>query len=406
MSTARRILHADADAFFVAVARMADPEGAGKAKLLIVGGRPGSRGVVCSASWETRAFGVRSAMPIAQALRLCPDAMCVPVPRQACGATSRAIAAVLAQFTPVVEGASVDEWYLDLTGTEALYDHEPIETTARRIRETVHKATGMWLSIGGGPSKLVAKLAAERAKPRPGTGATGVRIVAEGEEAEFLREFALAELPGVGPKLQAKLASLGMLRVDDVLPHERATLARWIGRRPAEWLWARVRGIHTSPVEQRASAKQISHETTFSRDVKNTAGIASILRGLAGKTAADMRSDKLAARTVTVKLKDADFTTRLASRTLPEPLESDRAIADVAVELLAKLRAARAVPARLVGVALGNLVPARDAEQLGLFTPPPGAVERPHDRAVSRAVDRVRERFGSEAIRTGLAPRA
>jgi DNA polymerase-4 len=404
--TARRILHADADAFFVAVARMADPEGAGKATLLIVGGRPGSRGVVCSASWETRAFGVRSAMPIAQALRLCPQAMCVPVPRQACGTTSRAIGAVLARYTPVVEGASIDEWYLDLTGTEALYEHEPLEATARRIRDAVHKETGMWLSIGGGPSKLVAKLAAERAKPRPGTGATGVRIVPDGGEAEFLREFALAELPGVGPKLQAKLASLGMVRVEDVLPHDRTTLARWIGRRPAEWLWARVRGIHTTPVEARASAKQISHETTFSRDVQDTAAIAAILRGLAAKTAASMRGDKLAARTVTVKLKDADFTTRLASRTLPEPLESDRAVADVAVGLLGKLRAARPVSARLVGVALGNLVAARDAEQLGLFAPPATAVERPQDRAVSRAVDRVRERFGSEAIRTGVAPRA
>jgi len=404
--TARRILHADADAFFVAVARMADPEGAGKATLLIVGGRPGSRGVVCSASWETRAFGVRSAMPIAQALRLCPQAMCVPVPRQACGTTSRAIGAVLARYTPVVEGASIDEWYLDLTGTEALYEHEPLEATARRIREAVHKETGMWLSIGGGPSKLVAKLAAERAKPRPGTGATGVRIVPDGGEAEFLRGFALAELPGVGPKLQSKLASLGMVRVDDVLPHDRTTLARWIGRRPAEWLWARVRGIHTTPVEARASAKQISHETTFSRDVQDTAAIAAILRGLAAKTAASMRGDKLAARTVTVKLKDADFTTRLASRTLPEPLESDRAVADVAVGLLGKLRAARPVSARLVGVALGNLVAARDAEQLGLFASPATAVERPQDRAVSRAVDRVRERFGSEAIRTGAAPRA
>lgn len=404
--TARRILHADADAFFVAVARMADPGGAGKAKLLIVGGRPGSRGVVCSASWETRAFGVKSAMPISQALRLCPDAMCVPVPRQACGSTSRAIAAVLSRYTPVVEGASVDEWYLDLTGTEALYDNEPLDATAHRIRTTVHKETGMWLSFGGGPSKLVAKLAAERAKPRPGTSATGVRVVEPGGEGEFLREFALAELPGVGPKLQAKLATLGMVRVEDVLPHERATLARWIGRRPAEWLWARVRGIHTTPVEARASAKQISHETTFNRDVKDTAGIAGVLRGLVAKTASDMRGDKLAARTVTVKIKDSDFTTRLASRTLREPLESDRAVADVAVELLVKLRAARNVPARLVGVALGNLVAARDAEQLGLFSPPPNAVERPQDRAVSRAVDRVRERFGSDAIRTGVAPRA
>ena len=182
-----------------------------------------------------------------------------------------------------------------------------------------------------------------------------------------MKEFALAELPGVGPKLQAKLSALGMLRVVDVLPHERATLARWIGRRPAEWLWARARGIHTTPVEARAPAKQISRETTFDRDVKESAAIAAVLRSLSATVAADLRGDKLGARTVTVKLKDSDFTSRHASRTLREPVESDRAVAEIAVALLAKLRAARMTPARLVGVALGNFMPARDAEQLGLF---------------------------------------
>ncbi len=400
MSEPRRILHADADAFFVAVARMADPDGAGKAKLLIVGGRPGGRGVVCSASYETRAFGVRSAMPIDKALRLCPDALCVPVPRQACGTTSRAIAAVLSRYTPVVEGASIDEWYLDLTGTEALYQHEPLETTARRIRTAVHAETGMWISIGGGSSKLIAKLAAERAKPRPSTAGTGVRIVADGGEGAFMREFALAEIPGIGPKLQERLASFGLARVDDVLPHDRATLGRWLGRRPGEWLWHRVRGIHHGKVEARAAAKQMSRETTFSRDVDDSAAIAAVLRSLVAKVAHDMRGDRLGARTVSVKLKDADFTTRLASRTVDEPIESDRAISDIAVSLLGKLRSARRAPARLVGVSLGNFRAARDAEQLGLFGAP-AAVERAQDRAVSRAMDRVRERFGTDAIRTG-----
>lgn len=401
----RRILLADADAFFVAVARMADPDGAGRAPLLIVGGRPGGRGVVCSASYETRAYGVRSAMPIDQAIRLCPDALCVPVPRQACSTTSKAIAAVLARFTPIVEGASIDEWYLDLTGTEALYNDEPLEGTARRIRETVHRETGMWISVGGGTSKLVAKLAAERAKPRADVGGDGVRIIAAGGEAEFLRGLALAEIPGIGPKMQAKLAGFGLVRVQDVLPHDRTTLARWLGRRPAEWLWARVRGIHTAPVEARTPARQMSRETTFPRDIKQTDELTTALRQLAAKAAADLRGDKLAARTVTVKLKDADFTTRLASRTLPEPIESDRAVADVAVPLLLKLRAARTVPARLIGVALGNLGPARDAEQLGLFAPPADTIERPQDRALSKAVDRVRERFGVAAIHAGPARR-
>jgi DNA polymerase IV len=401
---ARRILLADADAFFVAVARMADPEGAGKAPLLIVGGRPGGRGVVCSASYETRAFGVRSAMPIAQALRLCPDAMCVPVPRGACSATSKAIAAVLGRYTPVVEGASIDEWYLDLTGTEALHAHETLEATAVRIRQTVHRDTGMWLSLGGGTSKLIAKLAAERAKPKPGTDATGVRIIPDGGEADFMRTLVLADIPGIGPKLQAKLATLGLVRVEDVLPHDRATLARWVGRRPAEWLWARARGIHTTPVDARSSTRQISREGTFARDVSDDVQLCAHLRALGAKAASELRSDRLATRTITVKIRDADFTTRLASRTLSEPVESDRAIGDVAVGLLQKLRTARRHPARLVGVALGGLGPARDAEQLGLFAGGPPPVERAEDRALARAVDRVRERFGDTAIRAASTP--
>lgn len=400
----RRILHADADAFFVAVARMADPDGAGKAPLLIVGGRPGGRGVVCSASYETRAFGVRSAMPIVQALRLCPDALCVPVPRAACSATSKAIAAVLGRYTPVVEGASIDEWYLDLTGTEALHGHETLADTAGRIRQAVHRETGMWISLGGGTSKLIAKLAAERAKPRPGTGARGILVVPPGGEAGFMETLSLADIPGVGPKLQQKLKGLGLERVSDVLPHDRTTLARWLGRRPAEWLWARVRGIHTAPVEPRAPARQISRECTFARDVADDGPLGAQLRALVAKAAAELRSDRLAARTVSVKLRDADFTTRLASRTLPEPLESDRAIGDIAVQLLAKLRRARRHPARLVGVALGGLGPARDAEQLGLFVVRE-AVERPEDRALSKAVDKVRSRFGDAAIRAASTPR-
>ncbi|MBX3173142.1 MAG: DNA polymerase IV [Gemmatimonadaceae bacterium] len=404
MSSPRRILHADADAFFVAVARAADPDGAGRAPLLIVGGRPGGRGVVCSASYETRAFGVRSAMPISQALRLCPDALCVPVPRAACGTTSKAISAVLDRFTPLVERASIDEWYLDLTGTEALHAHETLEETAARIRQTVHRETGMWLSIGGGSSKLIAKLAAERAKPRQKTDATGVKVVPAGDEGAFMCTLALAEIPGIGPKLQAKLASVGLMRVEDVLPHDRATLARWLGRRPAEWLWARVRGIHTTPVEPRGANRQISRESTFARDLSDDVQLVAHLRALATKAASELRAERLAARTVTVKLRDADFTTRLASRTLPEPLESDRAIGDVAATLLSRLRRARRFPSRLVGVALGGLGPARDAEQLGLFAPAAGTIERVEDRALARAVDKVRERFGDAAIRAASTP--
>src|SRR6266853_810599 len=185
-SSARRILLADADTFYVAVARLVDPEGAGRAPLLIVGGTVERRGVVTSASYEARAYGVHSAMPMARAVRLCPGAMVVPVPWEACAAKGDQIRDVLVHFTPQVERASSDEFYLDLSGTERLYRDEPLAGTARRIREAVVDGTGLQVSIGGGTSKLVAKLAAGVAKPHPGSAADGVHVVAPGAEAAFL----------------------------------------------------------------------------------------------------------------------------------------------------------------------------------------------------------------------------
>ena len=404
----KQILLADADAFFVAVARKVDPEGAGKVPLLIVGGRPGSRGVVCSASYETRAYGVRSAMSISQALRLCPNAMCVPVPRHACSDTSRAIRRVLERFTPVVEGASIDEWYLDLTGTEALYHQAPLADTARRIRDAVQDATGMFISIGGGSSKLIAKLAAEHAKPSKAPAAGGVFIVEGGRELDFMKRVTLAEIPGIGPKLQEKLKKLGLVTVEDVLPHSLATLERWVGPKLAAWLHRRVRGISESAVEPHTPAKQMSREETFDRDIDNPARLESELRLLASKVAADVRSDGLGARTITVKLREKDFTTRTASRTLPQPVESDRAITDTALALLRQLRGTRAISARLVGVAVSNFTAARDAEQLTMFGGAAEVADAPElekDRELSRAMDRVRERFGDDAIHAGAARR-
>jgi DNA polymerase-4 len=400
MTLARRILLADADAFFVAVARMVDPEGAGRARLLIVGGSRESRGVVCSASYETRKFGVRSAMSIARALRLCPEAMCVPVPRKACSVKSAEIREVLGRFAPAVEGASIDEWYLDLGGTESLYHNEPLATTARRIRDAVRRATQLSISIGGGTNKLIAKLAVERAKPKPGTGADGVHIVEPGTEEEFLRSFTLAELPLVGPKFQARLARLGLTTVPDVLRHDLPTLKAWLGDREAEWLWDRVHGVSHSPVESGGEAKSISRDETFSEDLHEDVDLRRELLALVTRAASDLRSDGLAARTITVKIRDRDFRTRSAQRTLLEPVVSDRAIMRVARELLTKLRAARRVPARLLGVALSSLAEDPTADQLTLFSATdsgtPAETER--DRIVARAVDRVRAKFGAKSI--------
>src|SRR5207247_9835802 len=206
---AQRSLLAGADACYVAAARLAGPGGAGKARLLIVGGSPAQRGVVTSASSEARAYGVHSAMPMVRAVRLCPGATVVPVPWEACARKSREIGAVLRRFTPVVEQASSDEFYLDLSGTEQLYGGEPLAWAAGRMRDAGMAETSLSLSIGGATSKLVAKLAAGLAKPRPGGAADGVLVVASGAEADFMLQFALADIPLVGPKFQQRLARFG-----------------------------------------------------------------------------------------------------------------------------------------------------------------------------------------------------
>lgn len=395
----RRILLADADAFFVAVARMVDPAGAGKAPLLIVGGTRESRGVVCSASYEVRKFGVRSAMPITRALRLCPQAMCVPVPRRACGEKSRQIRAVLERFAPVVEGASIDEWYMDLGGTEELYGHEPLAATAGRIRDAVITETRLSVSIGGGTSKLVAKLAVERAKPKPGTGATGIHVVAPTEEGKFLETIDLADIPLIGPRFQERLARLGMVRVPDVLQYDVATLTKWLGAREAEWLYDRVRGIDASEVESHGDAKSISRDETFAHDIDDDDELMRELLALVTRAASDLRGDGMTARTITVRIRDFDFKTRQANRTLDTAVISDRVILEVARTLFQKLRTARGVPARLLGVKLSSLSLDATADQLTLFERKDTRTdETDRDRTLARTIDKVRERFGDKGI--------
>lgn len=401
MSSAPRILLADADAFYVAVARLADPEGAGKARLLIVGGSVAQRGVVTSASYEARAYGVHSAMPMARAVRLCPDATVVPVPWDACVRKGAEIGAVLRRFTPVVEQASSDEFYLDLSGTEQLYGGEPLAATAHRMRDAVLAETSLSLSIGGGTSKVVAKLAAGLAKPRPGGVADGVHVVAPGAEADFMLQFALADIPLIGPKFQERLARFGLRTVRDVVRNERETLVGWLGEREGSWLYDRARGIDRAPVEANRETKSVSRDETFATDLDDDAALAARLLTLVDRASADIRESRLVARTVTVKLRDADFTTRQASRTLADAVQSDRAVYAVARELLTRLRAARRVPARLLGVALSQLGAQGGEGQLSLLGSPGDTLETERDRVISRLIDEVRERFGPDALGRG-----
>jgi len=403
---ARRILLADADAFYVAVARLVDPHGAGKAPLLIVGGSAEGRGVVTSASYEARAFGVHSAMPTARAIRLCPKALVVPVPFEACVKKGREIRRALQQFTPVVDQASSDEFYLDMSGTERLYHDEPLAVTAGRIRDAVLKATSLTVSIGGGTSKVVAKLAAGVAKPMPGSEGTGVHIVEPGRELEFMRQFALADIHGVGPRFQERLAKCGLVSVEDALRHDVKVLQRWLGKNGGAWLYDRVRGIDGAHVPGDRQARSISRDETFAADLNDDAALAEHLQHLVDRATTDLRASGLRSRTVTVRLRDADFTDRQASRTVRETITSDRAVMAVARPLLARLRAARPKPARLIGVALSGLVDAEAPAQLSLFQrEPEGLADTKRDQALSQAMDELRSRFGRRAIVRGRTPR-
>jgi DNA polymerase-4 len=394
----KRILHVDCDAFFVQVARLNDPEGAGRARLLIVGGSPTGRGVVTSASYECRAYGVRSAMPTAQALRLCPEAMVVGVPRGAVAEKSREVRAVLEDLAPVVQAASIDEFYLDLTGTERLFAAETLEATATRMRDAVLARTRVHVSIGGGTQRVIAKLATAKAKP------AGVFVVAPGAERDFLHQLDLVDLPGVGPALADLLEKRGLVRVADAAAVQREWLERWLGRRRGAWLWRRVHGHDDSEVEPREPRRSISAERTFSEDLGRDEDLDRRLLEIAATVAAGLRKEGLAAKTVTVKLRDYDFRTRSRSRTLPEPVESDVTIRDVSRALLRGLRSQRRVAARLLGVALSGLQENRPSRQLGLFAESSaGEVveESERDRTVSRTVDRLRNKFGRDAVRPG-----
>ena len=383
--------------FFVQVARIEDPDGAGRQRILLVGGSPSGRGVVTSASYEARAFGVRSGMSTAEALRLCPEAAVVPVPRGACARKSRAINDTLRRLAPVVQAASIDEFYLDMSGTERLLG-EALDETARRIRETTLAETGISVSVGGGTSRVVSKLAVRRAKP------AGVLVVAPGDEEAFVRSHRLQDLPGVGPAFAEELRRRGLVRVDDALAVDPPWLASWLGEGRAAWLLDRMRGIDTTPVSDRDPRKSVSSERTFGRDLAADRDVERELLRLCVSVTSALREESLRARTVTVKLRDGDFTTRQASHTVPDPVETDHAVYAVALPLVRELRQRRRTGVRLLGVALSGLLERDDAaeaeSQLALF-PVAGALESDRDRALARVVDDLRERFGRAAVLPG-----
>ena len=229
----------------------------------------------------------------------------------------------------------------------------------------------------------------------------GVFIVEPGKELDFLKTLELGDLPGVGPSLVDALRKRGLVRVDDALGVQVEWLQRWLGQTRGAWLYRRMRGEDDSEVDPRETRKSISAERTFSRDLDTDEALERRLLELTGSVASTLRHKGLRARTITVKLRDSDFTTRQHSRTLPEMVESDAAVFETARSLLRELRAERAGPVRLLGVGLSALSDVHEPQQLGLFEERAASAESERDRALSRVVDRLKDRFGRDAVRPG-----
>ena len=387
MTGNRDILHVDMDAFFASVEQVLDPRLRGKP--VIVGGNPNDRSVVASASYPARAFGVRSAMPIAQARRLCPDAVFLPGNFKAYGEFSERVRELLLRFTPVVEAASLDDFYLDFTGCRPLHGR-PLEA-AERMKATVRAETGLTVTAAVAANKLVAKVASDLAKP------DGLLEVWRGCEAAFLRPLPVGRLPGVGPSTEETLRQFNLATIGQVAEIPTASLEQMFGA----WgvaLGERARGRDDSPVTAEAGRpKSIGRENTFSQDTSDRAEVCAMLYSLTERAARQLREEGLLARCVTVKLRYADFQTVTAARTLPAVTDQDKVFYEIAIEQVERLMARR-MRIRLVGVTLSALVPLQE-RQGDLFAEP----EFQRRRRFYRGLDQLRDRFGFDIARVGPA---
>ncbi|MEO5800954.1 MAG: DNA polymerase IV [Gemmatimonadales bacterium] len=386
---ATRILHLDLDAFFVEVCRQQQPE-LRDVELLVVGGKRESRGVVQSASYGARKFGVRSGMPIGQAVRICPDATFVRGEFADYREASRRVRNVLEQQAPLVVMTGLDEGYLDFTGTDLLHPVSLL-ATATTIRNAVHASTGLDCSIGIGPNRMIAKIASDYAKPR------GVCEVREGWERDFMAGLPLAALPGIGPKTAQRLRDLGLENVAEVQAMSLDELARILGRDEAAALARRSAGKGSAILRAHGRAKSVSRETTFGRDLTDLAELDRVLLLLTARMAGQLRDEELVAGAVVLKLRHGDFVTVTRRKTLATPTAFDQELLRVARELLEPAFTAargRRQGVRLLGVAATSLQP---AEAPDLFE----SADRGRQREVVRAVDTVRAKFGFDALRSG-----
>ena len=398
--TPRTILHVDMDAFYASVELLRRPELAGRP--VVVGGA-GARGVVAAASYEARSYGVHSAMPSLRARRLCPDAVFLAGDHPHYGEVSARLMALFRTVTPLVEPLSLDEAFLDISGTRRLLG-PPDEVAAwlrRRVREEEHLSC----SVGVASNKFLAKLATNRAKPRASRGGPvegpGVHVVEQGHELEFLHPLPVGDLWGVGPATLAKLERLGIGTVGDLANTPYAALSTSLGKGAATHLHDLAHGRDERAVVPDSEPKSISHEETFPTDLTSLDQLRPEVLRMSDAVAARLRHHGYRGRTVQLKVRYGDFTTVTRSTTLRTPTDRGTEVLDTAWSMLSLLPVQRGL--RLVGVGVSNLghepIQQQLSLDLGATGDGRGGVEPGHWDAANRAVDAIRERFGAQLVR-------
>ena len=376
----RAIIHIDLDAFFVAVECLDDPSLVGKP--VIVGGRPEVRGVVASASYEARRFGVRSAMPTAEALRRCPQLIVISGHRTRYEEMSDRVMAILGDYTPLLEPISIDEAFLDVTGTEAHYG--PTAQLARTLQDRIEAELKLSASLGVATNKLLAKVASDFRKPH------GITVVPPGTEAAFLAPLPIRKLWGVGEVMARDLAGLNVTTVGDLAQVPREELIARFGAAAGDGLFRSSHGVDDSPVTPEHEAKSISREETFAHDIRDADALRRELLRLSDEVAWRLRKHNLQARTVNLKLRYGDFSTLTRQATPADPVDSGPVIYSHVLALFEKTWDRR--PLRLVGVGASNLV--QPGRQLRLFEQ-----EDRRQAQLDAALDHIRARYGARAIR-------
>ena len=377
------IMHIDLDAFFVSVEQVLNPELKGKP--VVVGGRPDRRGVVASASYEARAFGLHAGMPLVTARRLCPQAIFIEGSFTKYREASQRFMAILADFSPYLEPVSLDESYLDVTGFESI--HGSIHQMALAIKQRIKDEVGLPSSIGIASCKVVAKIAAEQSKP------DGLLEVAAGEERFFLAPLPIAKLPGIGKKAEGILNGLGINTIGQLANMPLSALKGHFGVF-GELLHRHANGIDDRKVEPPSAAKSISRETTFGQDTRDRSLLKATLGYLSERVGAELRQKGRQAGCVTLKLRYSDFSTITRRHTLMKATDADQTVFSTGLKLLTTALSQEKQLVRLIGIGVSNLTEA--GRQLDMLDSSAQKLER-----LNKAIDRIRKKYGFTAIQTG-----